>query len=110
MRVRGNRAYVSGHIPLNADGSIGQPLGKVGAEVSAEEGYEAARRVALAYFGSLKRALGDLDRISAWLRVFAMVNMAPEFNQTLLVTNGYSDLILELYDAELGDTPALRSG
>jgi hypothetical protein len=42
--------------------------------------------------------------------VFAIVNMAPEFNQTLLVTNGYSDLILELYGAELGDTPALRSG
>lgn len=63
--VRGNRAYVSGHIPLNADGSIAQPLGKVGAEVSAEEGYEAARRAALAHLGSLKRTLGDLDRISA---------------------------------------------
>lgn len=44
VRVRANRAYISGHIPLNADGSIAQPLGKVGAEVSADEGYEAARR------------------------------------------------------------------
>jgi len=100
--VRGNRAYISGHIPLNEDGSIAHPLGKVGAEVSAEEGYQAARRVALALLGSLKRALGDLDRISAWLRVFAMVNVAPEFNQTLLVTNGYSDLILEPYGPEVG--------
>ncbi len=100
--VRGNRAYVSGHTPLNADGSIAQPLGKVGAEVSAEERYEAARCVALAHLGSLKRALGDLDRISAWLRVFAMVNVAPELNQTPLVTNGYSDLILELYGADVG--------
>jgi hypothetical protein len=45
---------------------------------------------------------GDLDRITAWLRVFAMVNVAPEFNQTPLVTNGYSDLILELYGPEVG--------
>jgi enamine deaminase RidA (YjgF/YER057c/UK114 family) len=102
VRVRGNRAYISGHIPLNADGSVAQPLGKVGAEVSAEEGYESARLVALAHLASLKRALGDLDRITAWLRVFAMVNVAPEFNQTPLVSNGYSDLTLELYGPEVG--------
>ena len=94
--------YISGHIPLNEDGSIAHPLGKVGAEVSAEEGYQAARRVALAHLGSLKRALVDLDRITAWLRVFAMVNVAPDFNQTPLVTNGYSDLIIELYGPEVG--------
>jgi enamine deaminase RidA (YjgF/YER057c/UK114 family) len=102
VRVRGNRAYISGHIPLNADGSIAQPLGKVGAEVSIEEGYQAARLVALANLTSLKQALQDLDRISAWLRVFAMVNVAPDLNQTPLVTNGYSDLILELYGPEVG--------
>jgi hypothetical protein len=44
VRVRGNRAYISGHIPLNEDGSIAHPLGKVGAEVSAEEGYPTRRR------------------------------------------------------------------
>jgi enamine deaminase RidA (YjgF/YER057c/UK114 family) len=102
VRVRANRAYISGHIALNPDGSVAQPLGKVGAEVSAEEGYQSARRVALAHLASLKRALGDLDRVSAWLRVFAMVNAAPGFNQTPLVTNGYSDLILELYGPEVG--------
>lgn len=102
VRVRGNRAYVSGHIPQNPDGSIAHPLGKVGAEVSVEEGYRAARLVALAHLGSLKRALGDLDRVTAWLRVFAMVNVAPGFNETPRVTNGYSDLILELYGPEVG--------
>lgn len=102
VRVRGNRAYISGHIPQNPDGSIAQPLGKVGAEVSAEQGYEAARLVALAHLGSLRRALGDLDRVTAWLRVFAMVNAAPGFNETPRVTNGYSDLILELYGPEAG--------
>ena len=102
VRVRGNRAYISGQIPLNPDGTIAEPRGKVGAEVSAEEGYRAARLVALAHLASLKRELGDLDRVTAWLRVFAMVNVAPDFNQTPLVTNGYSDLILELYGAEVG--------
>ncbi len=102
VRVRGNRAYISGHIALNPDGSVAGPLGKVGTEVSAEEGYESARRVALAHLASLKRALGDLDRVTAWLRVFAMVNVAPGFNQTPLVTNGYSGLILELYGPEVG--------
>ena len=102
VRLRGNRAYVSGHIALNPDGSVAEPLGKVGAEVTAEEGYLSARRVALAHLASLKRALGDLDRVTAWLRVFAMVNAAPGFNQTPLVTNGYSDPILELYGPEVG--------
>src|SRR5690349_4242586 len=91
VRVRGNHAYLSGHIAVNPDGSIAQPLGKVGAEVSVEEAYQSARGVALAHLASLKRALGDLDRVTAWLRVFAMVNAAPDFNQTPLVTNGYSD-------------------
>lgn len=102
VRVRGNRAYISGHIPQNPDGTVAQPLGKVGAEVSPEQGYHAARLVALAHLGSLKRALGDLDRVTAWLRVFAMVNVAPGFNETPRVTNGYSDLILELYGPEVG--------
>ena len=90
VRVRGRRAIISGHIAQNDDGSIAKPLGKVGADVSPEEGYESARRVALAHLGSLKRAIGDLDRITAWLRVFAMVNVAPGFNETPRVTNGYS--------------------
>lgn len=102
VRVRGRRAFVSGHVPLQADGRLAVPLGKVGAEVSPEEGYAAARLVALAHLASLKRALGDLDRITAWLRVFAMVNVAPGFFETPRVTNGYSDLILELFGPEVG--------
>ena len=68
-------------------------------------------RVALAYLASLKRALRDLlDRITARLRVFTMVNAAPEFNLTPLVTNGYSDLILEPYGPRWACTPAPRLG
>ena len=102
VRVRGERAYVSGHVPLNPDGSFAGPVGKVGAEVSEEQGYEAARLTALAILASLKRALGDLDRVGAWLRVFGMVNTAPGFDRQPNVINGFSDLILELYGPEVG--------
>ena len=102
VRVRVNRAYIAGHGPQNPDGSLAQPLGKVGADLSLEEGYQAARLVALAILGSLKRTLGDLDRVTAWLRVFGMVNSAPGFTQQPSVINGFSDLILELYGVEAG--------
>ncbi|QSY94781.1 RidA family protein [Rhizobium bangladeshense] len=102
VRLRGNRAYISGHVACNRDGTLAQPLGKVGSEISPEQGYESARLVALAHLASLKRAVGDLDRVTAWLRVFAMVNVAPGFNETPLVTNGYSDLILALYGPDVG--------
>jgi hypothetical protein len=102
VRVRGNRADISGHVACSRDGTLAKPLGKVGTEVSPEQGYASARLVALAHLASLKRAVGNLDRVTAWLRVFAMVNVAPGFNETPLVTNGYSDLILELYGPDVG--------
>ncbi len=102
VRVHGSRAYVSGHGPQNPDGSIAGPLGKVGADLSVEEAYQSARLVALAVLGSLKRTLGDLDRVTAWLKVLGMVNSAPSFTQQPAVINGFSDLILELYGPEVG--------
>ena len=102
VRVRGTRAYISGHAPQAPDGSLAKPLGKVGKEVSQEEAYQAAQMVALSILASLKRTLGDLDRVTAWLRVFGMVNSAPGFDQQPAVINGFSDLILELYGPEIG--------
>jgi enamine deaminase RidA (YjgF/YER057c/UK114 family) len=103
VRIVGSRAVVSGHGPQNADGSIAQPLGKVGAgALSVEQGYAAARAVALSMLGSLQRALGDLDRIAAWTRIFGMVNSAPGFNRQPAVINGCSDLLLEIFGAEVG--------
>lgn len=101
-RVSGNRVYVSGHGPQAPDGSFAQPLGKVGAEVSVEEAYGAARLTALSILGTLKRELGDLDRVTAWLRVFGMVNSAAGFIEQPSVINGFSDLILEVYGPEVG--------
>ena len=101
-RVHGDRVYLAGHGPQNADGSLAAPFGKVGAEVSVEQGYQAARLTALALLGSLQRAIGDLDRVTAWLRVFGMVNAAPGFTGEPGVINGCSDLILELYGPDVG--------
>src|SRR5882757_2183292 len=69
VRLHADRAYLSGHGPLNPDGSPAAPFGHVGAEVSAEQGYTAARLAALSMLSSLGRAIGDLDRIAAWLVV-----------------------------------------
>lgn len=107
VRVRGQRAYLAGAAPLAPDGSVAQPVGKVGTELTVEQAYQAARLVALAHLSSLQRVLGDLDRVTAWLHVFGMVNVAPGFTQTPLVINGYSDLILDLYGPEAG--PHARS-
>jgi len=102
VRIVGRRALISGHGPQSSDGSFAQPLGKLGREVSLEQGYTAARLTALSILGSLKRALGDLDRIAAWSRVLGMVNSAPGFNQQPSVINGFSDLILEVFGPEVG--------
>jgi len=102
VRVHGNRAFVSGHGPLEPDGSLAEPLGRVGDQVSEQQAYQAARLTGLAILSSLKRELGDLDRITAWLRVFGMVNAAPGFNRTPGVINGFSDLILKLWGPDAG--------
>ncbi len=101
-RLEGRRVYVSGHGPQAPDGSIAPPRGKVGADVSPAEAYEAARLTGLSILGTLKRELGDLDRVTAWLRVLGMVNAAPGFTDLPSVINGFSDLILELYGPEIG--------
>jgi enamine deaminase RidA (YjgF/YER057c/UK114 family) len=102
VRIRGNRGYISGHAAQNADGSLAGPLGKVGLAVSLEQAQQSACLTALSILGSLKRELGDLDRVTAWLRVFGMVNSAPGFDQQPLVINGFSQLILELYGPQRG--------
>ncbi|MCY3863815.1 MAG: RidA family protein [Chloroflexi bacterium] len=102
VRIYDGIAYISGHGPQEADGSVAGPFGAVGADVTVEQGYEAARAVALSMLGSLKRELGDLDRVSAWLRLHGMVNCAPDFTRQPAVINGCSDLILALYGPDRG--------
>ena len=102
MRIVGKRAIVSGHGPTNLDGSLAEPLGKVGSDLTLEQGYESARCTALAILGSLKRELNDLDRISAWTKVFGMVNSAPGFVQQPAVINGFTDLIVDVFGPDVG--------
>jgi enamine deaminase RidA (YjgF/YER057c/UK114 family) len=95
VTVSGGLAYVSGHLPT--DGAEILVQGKVGGEVSVEQGYEAARLTGLAILASLKRDLGELDRVARWVKAFGLVNCAPGFSRTPAVVNGFSDLVLELW-------------
>jgi enamine deaminase RidA (YjgF/YER057c/UK114 family) len=102
VRVVGNRAYISGHGPTNADGSLADPLGKVGSQVTQEQAFVAAHLTGLAILGSLKRELGSLERIACWTKVFGMVNSAPGFNRQPAVINGFTELILAVFGQERG--------
>ena len=92
--VDGGLVYVGGHGPIAGDTII---RGKVGADLTLEAGYAAARMTALSILATLSAELGDLDRIERIVRVFGMVNCAPGFNQTPAVINGCSDLLVELF-------------
>jgi hypothetical protein len=102
VKVIGKRIIVSGHGPQEEDGSIALPLGQLGAELSVEEGVEAARKTALSMVATLRRELGDLDRIKSWVKVLGMVNSAPGFNQQTPVINGFSHQIIDLFGRESG--------
>ena len=102
VRVVGRRAVIAGHGPQAPDGDDARPLGKLGRELTVEQGYQAARLVALSMLGSLQRELGDLDRIASWVKLLGMVNSAPGFHRQPAVINGASDLILDLFGPEVG--------
>jgi enamine deaminase RidA (YjgF/YER057c/UK114 family) len=100
-RVFTDRVYVSGHGPQAADGTVIGPFGRVGVEVTPEQAAEAARFATLAVLGSVKRAIGDLDRIAAWLRIDGFVLVVPGFDRTTNVVNGCSRLVAELFGDEV---------
>lgn len=102
VRVHGDRAYIAGHTAQHPDGSLAGPFGKVGDDISPDAAYDAARLTAVSMLGSLKRELGELDRVERWLRIFGMVNAAPDFLEFPAVINGCSDLILELWGPDAG--------
>jgi enamine deaminase RidA (YjgF/YER057c/UK114 family) len=95
VRVSGAYAYVSGHGPL--DGSDVLVRGKVGSDVTPERANEAARLTALSILASLQRELGDLDRVTGWVKALGLVNCAPGFSGTPGVINGFSDLVIDVW-------------
>ena len=102
VHVVGSIAYVAGHGPQTLDGTLAEPLGKVGTDVTLDQAHEAARLTGLAILSSLTRTLGNLDRITAWGRVFGMVNVAPGFDRMPEVINGFSNLIVEVFGPAVG--------
>ena len=102
VRVRGTRAFVSGHGALMADGTPAGPFGKVPSEVSLEDAQESARHTTLAMLSSLRQELGDLERITSWLVVNGLINADPGYPQTTAVINPCSELILDLYGSDVG--------
>ena len=92
----GNLLFVAGHIPMQPGGSILNP-GKVGRNVSEEQGYEAAKLAIINCLASIKEAIGDLDKVKQVVKLLVMVNADPEFDRQFIVANGASDLLVELY-------------
>ena len=92
--VQDDLVYVGGHGPLDGTKVI---RGKVGSDLTLEEGRYAARMTALSILATLQFELGDLDRIDRIVKVFGMVNVGPGFNQTPAVIDGCSDLLVDVF-------------
>ena len=96
----GNMAYVSGHGPLMPDKTL--ITGRVGADLSLDQGKAAARQVGLAILATLRDQLGSLDRVKRLVKVLGMVNSAPDFLDHPKVINGCSELFAEVWGPENG--------
>ena len=95
VRVHAGLAYISGHGPFDGDRLL--VSGSVGTDLSVEEAYEAARATGLSILASLKQSLGDLDRVTGWVKALGFVKCGEGFNVTPAAINGFSDLILALW-------------
>merc|ERR1712048_224151 len=91
----GNLVFTAGHLPVDAKGGL--ITGKVGADLSPDEGKEAARRVGINLIATLKNELGDLDRVKQVVKVFGLVHCTDDFTQQPHVLNGFSDLMAEVF-------------
>ncbi len=98
--IVGNLAYVSGHGPLKSDKTL--ITGRLGADMTVEEGQAAARQTGLAILATLKASLGSLDRISRVVKLLGLVRCTDEFDQSPAVINGCSQLFLDLWGDDHG--------
>jgi enamine deaminase RidA (YjgF/YER057c/UK114 family) len=108
--VRGQRGFLSGHGALSPDGTPLGPFGSVPGEVSLEDAQASACSATLSVLASLKRAIGDLDNVVAWLTVNGFVNADPGYAQTTLVMNPVSELLLELFGPDSGSHARVAPG
>ncbi|TRZ49079.1 RidA family protein [bacterium] len=103
----GNFLFVSGHGPYN-DGKI-KMVGKVGRELTVEEGYQLARNVGLNCLATVKAAMGDLDKVKRVVKLLEMVHCTEDFKNQPKVINGCSDLLAEIF-GEIGKQARLAVG
>ena len=96
----GSLVFVSGHISINADGTT--ITGKLGQDLSEEEGKIAARQCGLAMLTSLKKYLGDLDKVKRVVKLLGMVNSTPDYTKHPVVINGCSELYAQIWGEENG--------
>ena len=100
VHVADRYAYISGHLPM--DGSEVLMTGRVGGDLTLEQGQEAARLTTLSILASLKEALGDLDHVAQWVKALGLVQCAPGFDKPPAVINGFTDLVLEIWGDPAG--------
>ena len=91
----GNLIYLAGHGPTRADGTNIQ--GKVGRELTVEQGYDAARQTGIALLSTLKSEIGDLSKVKRIVKVLGMVNCTEDFKDQPKVINGFSDLMVAVF-------------
>jgi enamine deaminase RidA (YjgF/YER057c/UK114 family) len=94
-RLAGNVLYLAGQGPRDDSGK--QLTGKLGKDISVEEGYRRARLVGLGLLAAMRDALGSLDRVDYIVKLLGMVNAGPDFNDSPKVINGCSDLFVEVF-------------
>ena len=97
----GSLLYVSGHGPAKIDGQS-PVVGRVGADLTLEQGKEAARSVGLAILSTTRNALGSLDRVKRLVKTLGMVNSTPEFKDHPQVINGFSELMADVFGEDAG--------
>jgi enamine deaminase RidA (YjgF/YER057c/UK114 family) len=105
----GSHVYVSGHVSIRTDGSFIK--GKLGLDISDEDGQLAARQCGLAMLTSLKKHLGDLGRIKRVIKLLGMVNATPEYEKHPVIINGCSELFATLWGEDgIGTRSAVGMG
>ena len=98
--IVGSLAYLSGHGPLQSNGT--NIIGRVGEDLDVDAGKGAARQVGLALLSTMRNALGSLDRVKRIIKTLGLVNCTADFDQQPLVINGYSELMSDVFGADEG--------
>lgn len=108
--LAGNILYVSGHGPFKPDGKL--IVGRVGQDLNAEQGKDAARTVGLAILATVRNTLGSLDKVKRLIKTLGMVNCTADFKEQPQVINGFSELMADVFgeDAGVGARSAVGMG